>query len=183
MEKFQWPKGTYAELEVYTEDNPQLAPTMQYFAEEVRRNIRFVREGKLEGPTNLWLLIDSLRNLTDPNTRAGFHTWLWAMERVLGVERCRAIGKQVCADESFTIAEGLHLQTQLGGEDWRTERQELTAFAQKGRWYQVKSSGEVIGVAEINSGKKVAIVFNADMFATRSGVAFEVPLSELTYLA
>lgn len=106
MGKFQWPKGTQAELRLYPADHPQRKLTEEYFVEEVRRNIRDVRSGNY---VNLWLLVDSLKNLNDPEVRAGFDTWLWAIKGVLGVDTCREIGKRVCEEEGFTIEEGMRL--------------------------------------------------------------------------
>lgn len=108
MQKFQWPKGTQAELQVYPADHPQRKPTEEYFADEVRRNINDVRSGR--DYINLWLLIDSLKNLSDNQVSAGFHTWLWAIEGVLGTDGCQAVGKRVCEEMSFTIEEGERLR-------------------------------------------------------------------------
>jgi hypothetical protein len=108
LKKFVWPKGTQAELSVYPENHPQRRPTEAYFAEDVRRNIHDVRAGN---DVNLWLLIESLRNLEDQRYTHGFHAWLWAIEAVLGAEACRGIGKVVCEQEGFTIEEGERLQT------------------------------------------------------------------------
>lgn len=105
--KFEWPRGTQAELKVYPVNHPQRKPAEAYFANEVRKNIQDVRLGD---HVNLWLLIDSLKNLRDRRYTSGFHTWLWAIEGILGADLCRAIGKAVCEQENFTIEEGERLQ-------------------------------------------------------------------------
>lgn len=105
--KFRWPSGTQAQLKVYPKSHPQRKPTEAYFANQVRKDIQDVRHGNA---VNLWLLIESLKNLTDRRNTSGFHTWLWAIEGVLGADTCRAIGKAVCEQEHFTIEEGERLQ-------------------------------------------------------------------------
>jgi hypothetical protein len=107
MEQFQWPQGAEKDLEVYPIDHPQRQPTEEYFANSVRRDNPDVRNGN---QVNLWLLIDSLKNLKDPKVEAGFHTWLWAITAVLGADTCREIGKRVCEEEHFTIKEGKRLR-------------------------------------------------------------------------
>lgn len=105
--KFRWPSGTKAQLKVYPEFHPQRKPAEAYFANQVRKDIQDVRRGNT---VNLWLLIESLKNLTDRRHTSGFHTWLWAIEGVLGADTCRAIGKAVCEQEHFTVEEGERIQ-------------------------------------------------------------------------
>lgn len=91
-EKFLWPHGERKYLRVYSANDPKRKPTEAWFANDVRRNIADVRSGEY---VNLWLLIESLEGLTDRRFDAGFETWLWAIEAVLGEDTCRSIGKTV----------------------------------------------------------------------------------------
>lgn len=132
MQTFQWPKGTQAELKVYPKNHPQRKPTEEYFAEDcVRHDIRDVRSGEY---VNLWLLIDSLKNLEDPTVSAGFHTWLWAIEGVLGGDSCREIGKRVCAEEKFTIEEGNRLM-----EDYRRQEAKKYGLPETASWEEIRA--------------------------------------------
>lgn len=187
MEKFQWPLGTQAQLKVYPKNHPQRIPTELYFANQVREDIRGVRSADPNHLPNLWLLIDSLKEINNPTIRAGFNTWLWAIESVLGGESCREIGLRVCREEGFTIDEGLHLQAQNPSE-WV----ELTAFPQRGRWYQVKShptsdqgrrlAGQIVSAVEIDLRKtKTVSVFTPDVFTNHGGIAIRLPIEDLTY--
>ena len=135
METFQWPKGTQAELKVYPKDHTQRKPTEKYFEDEVRKNIYQVRNNEY---TNLWLLIDSLKNLEDQNVRSGFHTWLWAIVCVLGDETCCDLGKRVCQEESFTIEEGNILM-----EKYRRQEALKYGLAETASWKEInKVSGK-----------------------------------------
>jgi len=104
--KFQWPMGKMDELEEYSTCDPQRKPTEEFFINEVRNSIKEVRDGDC---TNLWLLIDSLKGLSDSEIKSGFETWLWAIGTVLGAKTCREIGQQVCQEEEFTLKEALQL--------------------------------------------------------------------------
>jgi hypothetical protein len=129
MQQFHWPKGTQAELKIYTDDDPQRAPTEEYFENQVRRDINDVRNGVYY---NLLLLITSLQNLKGESGKAGFDTWLWAITGVLGAETCKRIGKQVCEEEQFTIEEGECLM-----ENYRRKSAEDLGISPDSTWDKI----------------------------------------------
>lgn len=130
LEPFRWPQGTAVELKVYPPNHPQRKPTERYFAQSVRRDINDVREHR--DFVNLWLLIDSLKNLSDPSVKSGFHTWLWAIEGVLGNDSCKEIGKRVCEEEKFTVEEGERLM-----EVYRQQEGEKYGLGKNASWDKI----------------------------------------------
>ncbi len=113
-EKFLWPRSERKYLRVYSAKDPKRKPTEAWFANDIRRNIADVRAGEY---VNLWLLIESLEGLTDRRFDAGFETWLWAIEAVLGEDTCRSIGKTVCKMEGFTLEEAKSIQNSRSKQD------------------------------------------------------------------
>lgn len=139
-ERFKWPKGTQAELKVYPQDHPQRRPTEEYFANQVRRDITDVRSGREYA--NLWLLIESLQDLSDPKPQnSGFHSWLWAIEGVLGADACRQIGERVCSEEGFTVEEGEHLV-----EVYRSRKAKDCDLPETASWEEI---GKVLRAREL----------------------------------
>lgn len=190
MEKFQWPRGTQAELSVYPNGHPQRIPTEEYFANQVRKDIRGVRSGDGNHLPNLWLLIDSLKELNDRSLNSGFNSWLWAIESVLGADTCREIGERVCREEGFTIEEGLYLQKQnpVSGKELAV----YPAGLERGRWYVVRAkpksaeakhlAGQLVSVVDFDTRKTNTVsVYTQDVFIRKSGVAIRIPISDLTY--
>lgn len=138
MISFQWPQGARPELKVYPADHPQRKPTEAYFAGVVRNDIRDIRNGAY---INLWLMIEALKDLKDPQPQHfGFHTFLWAIQGVLGDDSCRAIGEQVCISENFTLEEAEELM-----EKWRRQRNVKHGFSKRLREFIRKVWGWILG--------------------------------------
>jgi hypothetical protein len=131
--QFQWPQGTQAQLKVYPANHPQRKPTEEYFAGVVRDNIRQARSGDY---VNLWLMIESLKDLSDPHPQhSGFHSFFWAIQSVLGDDSCRKIGEQVCKDENFTLEEAeRHM------EDYRRQEAVKYGLAETASWDEVREA-------------------------------------------
>ena len=131
--EFQWPSGTQAQLRVYPQDHPQRKPTEEYFEGVVRNNIEQARGGDY---TNLWLMIESLKDLSDPQPHHhGFHSFFWAIEGVLGADSCREIGKKACKAERFTLKEAeRHM------EDYRRKEAESLNLKKSATWDEIREA-------------------------------------------
>jgi hypothetical protein len=129
MQTFKWPKGKRANLKVYAANHPQRKPTEEWFATEILRNINNERLGVYY---NTWLMVESLIDPNNPNTKFGFHTWVWAIEAVLGAETCCKIGKRVCEEQNFTLGEA-----KQHFEEYRRQQAHAFGLAEKASWQEI----------------------------------------------
>ena len=91
--------------------------TEKYLALLVAGTIEGVRKGDQAHTPNIPLLISSLMEVMNPRKNNGFGAWNARIGKVLGIDRCRQIGAQVCSELKFTLQEALELHDKYPHED------------------------------------------------------------------